>query len=135
MTRAAMADSNEPVAVPTVGRTTTRDSGIEDFKNSESHIEEIVIARLTEEDIFRLSEESMSMWSWAGFRICLIMFVQGCNQAGNSLFTLQSDYSINKKQVMVSTGLLSVALMHIRRGIHTSILDLLDPHMERSMLS
>jgi hypothetical protein len=77
-----MADNKEVGATAHIDRTRTGDSAVEDFKNSESHIEEVVIARLTEEDIYKLSEESMSMWSRAGFRICLIMFVQGCNQAG-----------------------------------------------------
>ena len=54
----------------------------DDFKHSEAHMEEITIARLTEEDLFRLSQESLRFRSWTGFRISLIMFVQGCNQAG-----------------------------------------------------
>ncbi|KAJ5211670.1 uncharacterized protein N7498_003316 [Penicillium cinerascens] len=46
------------------------------------HIEEIVLTRLTEEDLWKLSQESLTVWSWTGFRLGLIMFVQGCNQAG-----------------------------------------------------
>ncbi|RDW88017.1 MFS sugar transporter-like protein [Coleophoma cylindrospora] len=53
-----------------------------DYKNTESHIEEVTIARLTDEDLYNLSVESLRFKSWTGFRISLIMFVQGCNQAG-----------------------------------------------------
>lgn len=53
-----------------------------DYKDSEAHIEEIAIARLTEEDLFALSQESLRFKSWTTFRIALIMIVQGCNQAG-----------------------------------------------------
>jgi hypothetical protein len=54
----------------------------EDLKDSGAHIEEVAIARLTEEDIFNLSIESLRFWSWTGFRITLIMVVHGFNQAG-----------------------------------------------------
>ncbi|KAL3427952.1 sugar transporter [Phlyctema vagabunda] len=60
--------------------TTTED--VADFKNSESHVEEVTIARLTDEDLYNFSAESLKFWSKTGFRLCLIMFVQGCNQAG-----------------------------------------------------
>jgi hypothetical protein len=53
-----------------------------DYKTSEAHIEEVVIARLTEEDLCNLSAESLRFKSWTTFRLALIMFVQGCNQAG-----------------------------------------------------
>ncbi|KAL4931185.1 putative MFS sugar transporter protein [Aspergillus undulatus] len=49
---------------------------------SANHVEEAVLASLTEEDVWRLSQQSLTMWSWAGVRLCLILFVQGCNQAG-----------------------------------------------------
>jgi MFS family permease len=51
-------------------------------KGGQEHIEEIALARLTEEDVWKLSEESLSVWSWTCFRLGLIMFVHGCNQAG-----------------------------------------------------
>lgn len=54
----------------------------DDYKHSEAFIEEVVIARLTEEDLWTLSQESLRIRSKTGFRISLIMFVQGCNQAG-----------------------------------------------------
>ncbi|QGA20268.1 hypothetical protein EYB26_007970 [Talaromyces marneffei] len=47
-----------------------------------AHVEEVVLARLTEEDVWKISEDALDIWSWTGFRLCLIMFVQGCNQAG-----------------------------------------------------
>lgn len=47
-----------------------------------SYVEEAVLASLTEEDVWRLSQESLTMRSWTGVRLCLILFVQGCNQAG-----------------------------------------------------
>lgn len=53
-----------------------------DLKNSEVHIEEVAIARLTDEQVFELSKESLRFKSWTSFRITLIMLVQGCNQAG-----------------------------------------------------
>ncbi|KAL4870964.1 hypothetical protein BDV12DRAFT_40994 [Aspergillus spectabilis] len=49
---------------------------------SADHVEEAVLASLTEEDVWKLSQQSLTMRSWTGFRICLILFVQGCNQAG-----------------------------------------------------
>ncbi|KUL87990.1 hypothetical protein ZTR_03941 [Talaromyces verruculosus] len=47
-----------------------------------AHVEEVVLARLTEEDVWKISQDALDVWSWTGFRLCLIMFVQGCNQAG-----------------------------------------------------
>lgn len=49
---------------------------------SPEHVEEVALARLTEEDLWKLSQESLDVWSWTGVRLGLIMFVQGCNQAG-----------------------------------------------------
>ncbi|KAF3386570.1 Lactose permease [Penicillium rolfsii] len=51
-------------------------------EKGQEHIEEVVLARLTEEDLWKLSEESLTVWSWTGVRLGLIMFVHGCNQAG-----------------------------------------------------
>ncbi|KAJ5793663.1 Major facilitator superfamily domain general substrate transporter [Penicillium paradoxum] len=48
----------------------------------ESHVEEVALARLTEEDVWKLSRDSLTVWSWTGVRLGLIMFVHGCNQAG-----------------------------------------------------
>ncbi|CRL22717.1 Major facilitator superfamily, general substrate transporter [Penicillium camemberti] len=46
------------------------------------HIEEIALARVTEEDLWKLSEDSLSLRSWTGARLGLIMLIHGCNQAG-----------------------------------------------------
>lgn len=56
----------------------------EDLGKSEGreYVEEVVLARLTEEDLWKLSEDSLNVWSWTGFRLGLIMFIHGCNQAG-----------------------------------------------------
>ena len=43
------------------------------------HFEQAVLARLTGEDILKLSRESLTLKSWAGLRTVLIMFVEGCN--------------------------------------------------------
>ncbi|KAJ5174411.1 uncharacterized protein N7482_000288 [Penicillium canariense] len=51
-------------------------------EKGQEHIEEVVLARLTEEDLWKLSQESLTVFSWTGFRLGLIMFVHGCNQAG-----------------------------------------------------
>ncbi|KAK6610386.1 sugar transporter [Botrytis cinerea] len=56
--------------------------GLGDFKHAEEHVEEVTIARLTEEDLFLLSQESLQFKSWTSFRIFLMMFVQGCGAAG-----------------------------------------------------
>ncbi|KAF2128162.1 general substrate transporter [Dothidotthia symphoricarpi CBS 119687] len=45
--------------------------------------EEVVIQRLTDDDLFRMSRDAMPrFWTRTGWRLCLVMFVQGCNQAG-----------------------------------------------------
>ncbi|CAG8100998.1 unnamed protein product [Penicillium salamii] len=53
-----------------------------DKANTREHVEEIALARVTEEDLWKLSQESLNVWSWTGFRLGLIMFIHGCNQAG-----------------------------------------------------
>jgi hypothetical protein len=53
-----------------------------DLKTSQDHVEEVAIARITDEALFELSAESLKWRSWTGFRICLVMFVQGCIMAG-----------------------------------------------------
>lgn len=72
-----MADSNKSA------RAVTDVTEPEAFdKVDAAYVEEIVLARLTEEDVWKISQEALNVWSWAGVRLCLIMFVQGCNQAG-----------------------------------------------------
>ncbi|KAF7926829.1 uncharacterized protein EAE98_006214 [Botrytis deweyae] len=56
--------------------------GLGDFKHAEENVEEVTIARLTEEDLFLLSQESLQFKSWTSFRVFLMMFVQGCGAAG-----------------------------------------------------
>lgn len=46
------------------------------------HMEEVEIARFTESDVFQMSKDALTLRSWTGVRLCLIMFVMGCNQAG-----------------------------------------------------
>lgn len=49
----------------------------DDLKQSEYFVEEVTVARLTEEDLFTLSAESLNLYSKTGFRLFLIMLVQG----------------------------------------------------------
>ena len=53
-----------------------------DYKNAEAYVEEVAIARITDEELFNLSAESLRWKSWTGFRIFLFMIVQGCCMAG-----------------------------------------------------
>lgn len=55
---------------------------LNDYKNAEANVEEVVIARLTDEALFELSAESLQWKSKTGFRIFLVMVVQGCIMAG-----------------------------------------------------
>lgn len=55
---------------------------IDQLKQATQYTEEVVITRLTEEDIHRLSRESLTLGSRAGWRLWMILLVQGCNQAG-----------------------------------------------------
>jgi hypothetical protein len=74
-----------------VERTNTNitETEIDEKANINADIEEVVLNRLTEEDVNRISQESLKFNSWTGVRICLIMFVMGCNQAGEYLFVFQ----------------------------------------------
>jgi hypothetical protein len=63
-------------------------SEVDEKRKVDVHDEEIAVARLTEEDLYRLSQESLSFKGKAAFRITLIMIVMGCNQAGKSTYTL-----------------------------------------------
>lgn len=73
----------DETTVNDLDHTATRDDL--DIKASDAHVEEVVLARLTEEDVYKLSKESFTFRSWAAWRICLIMFVQGCNQVSRNL--------------------------------------------------
>ena len=74
-----MADRHDGAGLETVD---TNQDNLADIKNSPEHIEEVTLARLTEEDLWLLSAESLQFKSWTMFRIFLIMVIQGCNQAG-----------------------------------------------------
>ncbi|KAG9698977.1 MFS general substrate transporter, partial [Aureobasidium melanogenum] len=52
------------------------------LKQATEYTEEVAIARLTEEDVHRLSRDSLTLKSRTGWRLAMILFVQGCNQAG-----------------------------------------------------
>lgn len=45
-------------------------------------VDDVVATRMTDEDMMRISAESLNVKSKTGWRIFLIMFVMGCNQAG-----------------------------------------------------
>jgi hypothetical protein len=55
---------------------------LDDIKHNADHIEAVAITRITESDLKRTSEEALTLWSATGFRLLLIMVVQGANQAG-----------------------------------------------------
>ncbi|KAJ4321121.1 hypothetical protein N0V94_003068 [Neodidymelliopsis sp. IMI 364377] len=56
---------------------------VTDEKAAALQTEEIVVQRITDDDLSRISRDSMpKFWTRTGFRICLIVFLQGCNQAG-----------------------------------------------------
>ena len=55
---------------------------MDDIKHNADHIEAVAISRITESDLKKTAEEALTMWSATGFRIFLIMVVQGANQAG-----------------------------------------------------
>lgn len=58
------------------------ESHVEDYKKSETHIEEVAVARITDERLWELSQESLQFKSKTTVRIGLMMFVQGCIMAG-----------------------------------------------------
>ncbi|KAK9777129.1 putative Sugar transporter [Seiridium cardinale] len=45
-------------------------------------VEEVIATRITEEDMMKYSAEALTFRSRTGLRLCGIMFVMGCNQAG-----------------------------------------------------
>ncbi|KAF7553819.1 hypothetical protein G7046_g6985 [Stylonectria norvegica] len=75
---------------------------------------EVVAHRITDEDLLKQSAASLSIYSWTGFRIGLIMFVMGCNQAGygvdwgvvggiNSFDRWHAYYGFENSGVVIST--------------------------------
>lgn len=67
-----------------MGNPSETEANVETLKGEE-YIEEVALARITEEDLWKLSQDSLSVWSWTGFRLGLIMFVHGCNQVSLKL--------------------------------------------------
>ncbi|KAL1608001.1 hypothetical protein SLS60_002940 [Paraconiothyrium brasiliense] len=49
---------------------------------AEVHVEEVVVQRISEENLQKESAKALKFWSQTGLRICLIMFIQLCNQSG-----------------------------------------------------
>lgn len=74
-----------PDAVARAGSTV---SEVDGKKKVDVHQEEIAVAKLTEDDLFRISKEALSFKGKTAFRISLIMIVMGCNQAGECTATL-----------------------------------------------
>lgn len=77
-------------------------------------VDEVIATRITDEDLLRQSRASLTMYSWTGFRICCIMFVMGCNQAGygvdwgvvggiNSFSRWHDYYGFGTSGVVIST--------------------------------
>lgn len=65
-----------------VARAHSTSSEVDEKHKIDVHDEEIAVARLTEEDLYQLSRDSLSFKGKTAFRITLIMIVMGCNQAG-----------------------------------------------------
>lgn len=72
-------------------RSTSVASDVDEKQKIDIHNEQIAVAKLTEEDIFRLSEESLQFRGRAAWKVTMIMFVMGCNQAGKFVFLLRPD--------------------------------------------
>lgn len=86
-----MGTDNKETTVHDLDRTTTND--VDDLKASNAHVEEVAIARLTDDDLNKLSKDAFKFHSRAGFRIMLIMFVQGCNQVRKPIEKRATAYS------------------------------------------
>lgn len=65
-----------------VARAHSTSSEVDEKHKVDVHDEEIAVARLTEEDLYQLSRDSLSFKGKVALRISLIMIVMGCNQAG-----------------------------------------------------
>lgn len=65
-----------------VARAGSTISEVDEKKKVDVHQEEVAVAKLTEDDLFRISKEALSFKGKTAFRISLIMIVMGCNQAG-----------------------------------------------------
>lgn len=45
-------------------------------------VNEVAVARISEDDLVRISRDCLNFHSWAGFQIVLITLVMGFNMAG-----------------------------------------------------
>lgn len=77
---------------------------VTDEKAGALQTEEIVVQRITDEDLLRISRDAMPrFWTKTGFRICLIIFLQGCNQAGYGVdWAVISEYSCLTNSLLIS---------------------------------
>lgn len=113
----------------------TNNDNLADLKYSELHVEEVAIARLTDEQVFQLSQESLRFKSWTSFRISLYMVVQGFNQAGYGVdVCIQQKFLLNEQLLTSSLygGLLSAVSMHLNHGTPSLVLAPLASHMQPS---
>jgi MFS family permease len=100
---------------------------VTDEKAGAIQTEEIVVQRITDEDLLRISREAMpKFWTTTGFRICLIIFLQGCNQAGYGVdWAVISEWSRSEALLvccwMLTIVRLQVVSMRIRHGTSTLI--------------
>lgn len=60
----------------------TETRSINGYKHGVDNIEDVVIARLTDKELFKISADAFSWKSMAALRLAGVMFVQGCNHAG-----------------------------------------------------
>lgn len=109
----------------------TNNDNLADLKNSELHVEEVAIARLTDEQVFELSQESLRFKSWTSFRISLYMVVQGFNQAGYGIDVSNEQKSFSKEQLLtssLSSGQSSAVSMLSNHGTPSSASAPLESH-------
>lgn len=66
-------------------RVNSTSSEVDEKHKLDVHDEEVAVAKLTEDDLYQLSRDSLSFKGKTAFRITLIMIVMGCNQAGMHL--------------------------------------------------
>lgn len=72
----------------TVARAGSTVSEVDEKKKVDVHQEEVAVAKLTEDDLFRISKEALSFKGKTAFKITLIMLTMGCNQAGECTASL-----------------------------------------------
>ncbi|KAI0128303.1 putative MFS sugar transporter protein [Xylariales sp. AK1849] len=70
------------MADPTIKTGVAHVDAVETAEKLGTTVDEVIATRMTEEDMMRISASSLAFRSRTGLRICGIMFVMGCNQAG-----------------------------------------------------